>query len=1263
MLESLIGKPFGAAPDACYPLCQHIYEQFGVSLPDIDQIPPEDIEKHFLTLDYAPPWSVLIFGQEGHKRPHAGIILPDLAGGARLDNSIRKDRAFIHAMSERVRTDRLDEQPWRNRKASHLWPRGVVSIAWMHSPVAMHDASWFLLPITGRSLALLAAACFDVLGLPQDKMPVQIFYNRQPLTPEQWSIIPTETDRITIRPTTGSDSGWGIAAMVGLMALGWWAGAALFPTTVGGAALEGAALKTAMFYQGVTSLVVVGGGGLVVSSLIGANKSNLNSAANSPEYSWNPITTQRPDEPLPDAYGKVKVYGNIVAGWTEYSTDTLVDVTEGPSNTMFGVDVVSPGTQKNTINMAIALGEGPFHRIDPAVDTEVLNEIPAKSYADVTITHRMGTHDQTAVFSSVYHEAGYDKELELDAAEPVEVECPDVNMTNLRIVIRAPSGLYRLSKTTGNTRVGRTGLRICIKEDEGDYQPLYWGPIAAKQTGITHWVFDASKQYYLWRWIGDGHKACDYTPTEPTTGKAIGPVTITPGHTYTVKVENVSMVPHMNGDLSEPSPDTANADNVERNPTTGDSYCPLQLHTIAEYYPYAMQMPGTALTYIQALAQEDLNGSVAYETEIEGKIVEVYDSTLGQWIPKYTENGAWIARDVLCKPLWVGHECEIESITIPASGPLVVTTTADHEWLTGWTVNMTDIEGISDVDGTYTITVTGDDTFTLDGTDGAEFSGTFTSGFCNNLEVEEYRGSSPDIFELSDLQTLSIWCKEQVDDGAGGTEDRFVFSGLFSARDDAWTQHLKVLNVCRASCYWSGAKLRIVIDRPVLVPSNMFTLSNMENAGFEDVREPDEDRATEITIEYCNGDSGFSTQSVSYADANALVKTSSKLDYKIGCRRQREALRMAYWRVLQNSHVDHTYSVPLMLDGRYEAPNSVPYLQHDTIQNGTAGSIMATTVSPATATVSISVPVSADPQYMLVRTWSSEVRYLDGPYLITAISTDRKTVTISGSWTHRPEKDDIVSIGEWSAIQQRMRITRLDADDVFSLRLTAAEYNPDAYDDAELIRRTPLLIPAKTRKGTSVLKVTSSHTMTKAIAKADTVSTAADVTKDAAAGFVETFDDSRGIDDVWEIYAGSTEAALVAAGLSGSNVLQIGDNSGEDYQFRTYHSSFPFDPSVLYCLKGRVRCPAGTGKVYLGLGGRNAADDAWVNINGADALTDQHWVLAANVTPGASWVEYVAYVKGTAETGSAVPSTDPDNPAHLHEDVRYVRPIMIVNLT
>lgn len=163
------------------------------------------------------------------------------------------------------------------------------------------------------------------------------------------------------------------------------------------------------------------------------------------------------------------------------------------------------------------------------------------------------------------------------------------------------------------------------------------------------------------------------------------------------------------------------------------------------------------------------------------------------------------------------------------------------------------------------------------------------------------------------------------------------------------------------------------------------------------------------------------------------------------------------------------------------------------------------------------------------------------------------------------------------------------------------------------------------------------------------------------ASFLETFESGNLAQ--WTNHGGSGELSVVSVSdsLTGGKVLRIGNNSGNDQAWLIHKQNIPFDPSALYRIKFRVRRTVGTGTVYLGVAGVAADGVTWVNTSGANGSSSQHYVAAANQNPGSTWTEYVGYVKGTAATGQTGTNPSITAPLKLHQNVRYIRPLILAN--
>jgi len=149
----------------------------------------------------------------------------------------------------------------------------------------------------------------------------------------------------------------------------------------------------------------------------------------------------------------------------------------------------------------------------------------------------------------------------------------------------------------------------------------------------------------------------------------------------------------------------------------------------------------------------------------------------------------------------------------------------------------------------------------------------------------------------------------------------------------------------------------------------------------------------------------------------------------------------------------------------------------------------------------------------------------------------------------------------------------------------------------------------------------------------------------------------------WDSVSGSGEVSFQSGGEAGGKYLRVGNNSGNDQRHLIWKESIPLDPNKLYRLTARFRRISGSGTISVGLGGRNAADDTWIDIDGSNTNgVSQHMYCIRLGAPTSSWAEVSGYIKG-ADGTSEINGIhyDPLSPGKMYSGTKYVRPILIVN--
>lgn len=148
----------------------------------------------------------------------------------------------------------------------------------------------------------------------------------------------------------------------------------------------------------------------------------------------------------------------------------------------------------------------------------------------------------------------------------------------------------------------------------------------------------------------------------------------------------------------------------------------------------------------------------------------------------------------------------------------------------------------------------------------------------------------------------------------------------------------------------------------------------------------------------------------------------------------------------------------------------------------------------------------------------------------------------------------------------------------------------------------------------------------------------------------------------WTNYAGSGELSIAYDALAADGyALQVGNNSGNDQAWLVHGQNIPFDSSKLYRITARVKRLAGSGVVYLGFAGIAADGVTFINANGINAYGSQHYHAALGASPGSSFVTYTGYTKGYGATTGTGGIGTLAFPGKMHPNVRFIRPLILVN--
>ena len=171
-------------------------------------------------------------------------------------------------------------------------------------------------------------------------------------------------------------------------------------------------------------------GSALIGSLTAPDHPQLPSAAPlqsydaSPSYSWQPVTTQEPGGVVARAYGRVKLHGNIIAGYIQNTGDT--------------------GT-KQVAHVLIDLGLGPYS----ALTDFKINDQALANYAGVTLVERRGELNQDVI--AEFDDTRLSRQIGAKVVKDTPVTRATVGneYDALEVVVTFPQGLYYANDSGG----------------------------------------------------------------------------------------------------------------------------------------------------------------------------------------------------------------------------------------------------------------------------------------------------------------------------------------------------------------------------------------------------------------------------------------------------------------------------------------------------------------------------------------------------------------------------------------------------------------------------------------------------------------------------------------------------------------------------------------------------------------------------------------------------------------------------------------------
>lgn len=381
-------------------------------------------------------------------------------------------------------------------------------------------------------------------------------------------------------------------------------------------------------------------GGLTAPNKPLPNSAGLQSFNNSPTYSWTPVTTQQPGGPVSRCYGLHKLYGNIIAGYISTGGST---------------------GQNQTAHLLIDLGAGPYAQLS---DFRI-NDQPVGYYSGVKITARMGHLNQDTIPAFNDTRANHSIAAKVVQGTPVVRDTVGTDYDALEILLVCPNGLWYANDAGGMDSISvyvsveisadngvtwshvATEPHTIITVAAGYWSRGYWtggennvwaekstgGSVTTSYTEGELWA-TVTQPRQKWRWMAIPTKVASVVNNSITlSGNSQQPIRrqlrvdhLVRGTRYKVRCSNLS------------------ADQTSAR--WGDD---VYLSELNEVMYDDFQYPRTVLACANALANNQLSGSIKFSCLAKGAIVRVWNGTA--WASAWSNNPAWVCFDILTQPV------------------------------------------------------------------------------------------------------------------------------------------------------------------------------------------------------------------------------------------------------------------------------------------------------------------------------------------------------------------------------------------------------------------------------------------------------------------------------------------------------------------------------------------------------------------------------------------------------------------------------------
>lgn len=308
------------------------------------------------------------------------------------------------------------------------------------------------------------------------------------------------------------------------------------------------------------------------------------------------------------------------------------------------------------------------------------------------------------------------------------------------------------------------------------------------------------------------------------------------------------------------------------------------------------------------------------------------------------------------------------------------------------------------------------------------------------------------------LYSIAQNCDEIVSDGAGGTEPRFTCNVFIQSQQDAWQVLNDLAAVFRGITFWGNDQIYVQADVPQDDVDWVYNASNVIDGLFTYAGGSYKNRYSSCLVSWSDPQNHYSDTVEGVYDS-ALVERYDVRQTSltaIGCTSQSEAHRRGRWVLLSNAK-DGTVSFGVGLDGYIPLPAEIIGVA-DPFRSGKENGGRISAVNGRQITLDREIDYAAKDRLV--------VNLPDGKVqtrTISAVSADKKTVTVATVFSQVPVAGAVWAIDSDNLAIQYFRVTSIAANDdsTGGFTITAVQHDPNKYryiDDGVRVEAPPITV-------------------------------------------------------------------------------------------------------------------------------------------------------------------------------------------------------------